>query len=139
MSGLELFMKKNKLPRKNAFYPATASLQDENGEPLNWEIKPLTTREAEAIRQDCSSCIRTEQGMQTELSGDFVARLCAAAVVYPDLKDAALQDSYGVYTPHDLLLELLDSPGEFNALAGFVREQSGLDVSIRQLSEEAKN
>ncbi|MBQ6163694.1 MAG: hypothetical protein IK118_05310 [Clostridia bacterium] len=139
MSGFERFMKSNKQPRLNVFYTATRSLLDENGEPLEWEIKPLTTREAEAIRLDCTSSVRTEHGMQTVLSGDFVPKLCAAAVVYPDLKDAALQDSYGVYTPQDLLMEILDSPGDFNALAGFVREQSGLDVSAAQLSEEAKN
>ncbi len=139
MSGFERFMKINKLPRKNAFYPATASLRDENGAPLQWEIRPLTTREAEAIRFDCTSCVRGEGGMQTVLSSDFVPRLCAEAVVCPDLRDAALQDSYGVYTPQDLLLELLDSPGEFNALAAFVREQSGLDVTVSRLTEEAKN
>lgn len=139
MSGFERFMKSNKLPRVNAFFCATQSLRDENGDPLEWEIKPLTTREAEAIRMDCTKCVRTENGMQTVLDGDFVARLCAAAVVYPDLKDAQLQDSYGVFTPQDLLLELLDSPGEFNALAGFVREQSGLDISVAKLAEEAKN
>ena len=139
MSGFERFMKCNKRPRINVFYSATDSLRDENGDPLEWEIKPLTTREAEAIRMDCTKTVRGERGMQTVLDGDFVPRLCAAAVVYPDLKDAALQDSYGVYTPQDLLLELLDAPGEFNAFAAFVREQSGLDASVSQLSEEAKN
>ncbi|MBQ6020601.1 MAG: hypothetical protein IJL26_10550 [Clostridia bacterium] len=139
MSGFERFMKSNKQPRLNVFYCATDSLRDEKGEPLKWEIKPLTTREAEEIRMDCTGSVRTETGMQTVLSGDFVPRLCAAAVVYPDLKDAALQDSYGVFTPQDLLLELLDSPGDFNALADFVRRQSGLDVSVSRLAEEAKN
>ena len=38
-----------------------------------------------------------------------------------------------------LLLELLDAPGEFNAFVSFVREQSGLDITVAQLAEEAKN
>ncbi|MBR1810260.1 MAG: hypothetical protein IJ766_01250 [Clostridia bacterium] len=136
MGGFALFMKKNKLPRKSAFYPATASLQDEAGKPLVWEIRPLMTREAESIRLSCL-CDNGKGG--AALSGDFIPRLCAAAVVYPDLCDAALQDSYGVCTPHELLLELLDAPGEFNAFVSFVREQSGLDITVAQLAEEAKN
>ena len=44
MSNLSLFLKKNKIQKENTTYPATKSLLDENGNPLLWEIKPLTTR-----------------------------------------------------------------------------------------------
>ena len=39
MGNLAYFLKKNKKEKKNAFFAATKSLCDENGEPLKWEIK----------------------------------------------------------------------------------------------------
>lgn len=45
MSSLSRFMKSNKKKRENGFYAPTASLTDESGAPLNWEFKPLTSKE----------------------------------------------------------------------------------------------
>lgn len=45
MEKLELFLKKNKVKRENIQYPATTSLVDENGEPLLWELRAVTTKE----------------------------------------------------------------------------------------------
>lgn len=54
MGNLSLFLKKNKKEKKNGYYAATKSLCDDNGKPLEWEIKALTTRETDAIREECS-------------------------------------------------------------------------------------
>jgi hypothetical protein len=54
MGNLAYFLKKNKKEKKNAFFAATKSLCDENGEPLKWEIKALSTKETEAIREKCT-------------------------------------------------------------------------------------
>lgn len=54
MSTLALFMKGNKKQRTNGFYPATKSLVDKDGNPLMWEIKPISTKEDEAIRDACT-------------------------------------------------------------------------------------
>ena len=53
MSSFSRFMKKNKVVKENTTFPATKSLIDENGDPLLWTIKPLTTRENDDIRDDC--------------------------------------------------------------------------------------
>ena len=42
MSNFSRFMKKNKIAKENTTFPATKSLVDENGNPLEWTIKPLT-------------------------------------------------------------------------------------------------
>ena len=63
----------------------------------------------------------------------------AASVVFPNLLDAELQDSYGVKTPEALLKEMVDDPTEFAEFATFVREFSGFDESINDAVEEAKN
>ena len=53
MSNFSKFMKANKIQKQNVFHAVTKSLMDENGEPLLWELKPLTTKENEAIREAC--------------------------------------------------------------------------------------
>lgn len=140
MSDFRAFMKKNKLVRENAFYPASEDLKDENGQPLRWEIRALTTRVVDAVRAACTRETPTGQGGYRQIvDPSFTARLCAAAVVSPDLENAELQDSYGVKTPHELLVEMLDNPAEFNALAAFIQEHSGLNRSLAKEVNEAKN
>ena len=65
--------------------------------------------------------------------------MIAASVVVPDLYDAELQDSYGVSTPEDLLVALVDDPGEYNDLAAFVQKFNGFDATLDDKVEEAKN
>ena len=45
MSKFSRFMKANKVERKNEFHAPTDTLMDENGNPLDWEFKPLTSKE----------------------------------------------------------------------------------------------
>lgn len=141
-SGFERFMKKNKAGKENTFYPATKSLCDEEGKPLMWEIKALTTKETEKIREKCTVeiPIHGKPGMyRQKMTRDYLPSLICAAVVSPNLYDAELQDSYGVKTPQELLLEMIDNPGEYTALLQFVQNYSGFDISINDDIEEAKN
>ena len=50
MSKFSRFLKENKAVRENVKYVPTKSFTDENGNPIEWTIKPLTTKEAEAMR-----------------------------------------------------------------------------------------
>lgn len=143
MGNLTLFLKKNKKVRENTFYAATKSLCDENGEPLMWEIKALTTRETEDIRELCTTEVQIpgkvgvyRPKINTKL---YIAKLIASSVVFPDLYNKELQDSYGVKTPEDLLKEMVDNSTEFNAFADFVQNYNGLNESIADKVEEAKN
>ena len=143
MSKITQFMKANKTVRENGFYPATKSLCDENGNPLEWEFKPITSKENEEIRESCTIEVPItgkpnmfRQKVKTSL---YIQRMIAASVVMPDLYDAELQDSYGVKTPEDLLLAMVDDPGEYNELAAFVQKFQGFDVSIKDKVDEAKN
>ena len=54
MSNLSKFLKTNKIKKENVKYPATKSLCDDNGEPLLWEIRPLTSKESNKITDECS-------------------------------------------------------------------------------------
>ena len=143
MGNLSLFLKKNKKVKTNAHYAATKSLCDEDGKPLEWEIKPLTTKESEDIRTACTIEVQVtgKPGMFRPKvdSKTYIAKLIAACVVFPDLYDKDLQDSYGVKTPEDLLKEMVDDPMEYNAFAEFIQNFNGLDESMEDKVEEAKN
>jgi len=67
-----------------------------------------------------------------------VASLTAAAVVFPDLKNAELQKHYGVMGEAELLQKMLYA-GEFAELAQQVQALSGLEEDINDLIEEVKN
>ena len=136
-------MKKNKKIRKNTFYPATKTLLDEKGSPLMWEIKPLTTAETETIRAECTKEIPVpgkrnmfRDKVDTNL---YLDKMMVAAIVFPDLYNAELQDSYGVKTPEALLKAMIDDPSEYSDLLGYIQEQSGFDKDIKDEIEEAKN
>ena len=107
MSNFAKFMKQNKIQKENTFYPATKSLTDEEGNPLMWEIRPLTTKQDEDIRDVCTKEIPM-QGRSNAYRPKFDAnlymnKLVVASTVCPDLYDAELQDSYGVKTPEELV------------------------------------
>ena len=143
MSNLSYFFKKNKKTRENKMYPATKSLVDNEGNPLMWEIRHVSTREIKRIQEDCmiEVPVTGKPGMyRPKLDNEkFVDKMIVAAVVFPDLLNAELQDSYGVMTPEDLLNEMIDDAKEYNELAEFVKNFGDADKTLSDEVEEAKN
>ena len=143
MSNLSLFLKKNKIVKDNVKFAATKSLCDEKGNPLEWEIKPLTTRESDDIRESCTIEVpvkgKANMFRQKVNSSKFGAKMLASSIVFPDLYNAELQDSYGVSTPEDLVREMIDDPGEYQEFATFVQNFNGFNTTLEDKVEEAKN
>ena len=142
MSKLSLFLKKNKKQRENVKYVATKSLCDEMGNPLEWTIKPLTTDEYETIRESCTREVPI-QGKPNLFRATFdtkkyFAKLIASAVVEPNLYDKELQDSYGVMTPEELIVQMVDDPGEYNNFIEFINDINNI-IDINKEIEKAKN
>lgn len=143
MSNLALFMKKNKKIRENSFYPATKSICDENGNPVLWEIRPLTTAETEKIRDNNIKEVpipgkKGQYRTKVDTQG-FTDDLMVAAIVYPDLNNAELQDSYGVMGAKELLKAMVDNPSEYADLSAHIQKVSGYDTDLSEEVEEAKN
>lgn len=142
MNSFAQFMKKNKVQKNNVKYAATKSLVDENGKPLLWELKPITTKQNEDLRDKCTVDVpvsgKPNLFRPKLVTKMYVAKLIAASVVYPDLYNKELQDSYGVTTPEDLLLEMVDDPAEYNEFVKFVQDMSGFE-SMTEKVDEAKN
>lgn len=143
MSNFNRFMKSNKVVRENTTYPATKSFVDENGKPLEWVIKPLTTAENEAIRESCMTEVQVTgkpNMFRPKLNtSKYIAKMVVASVVEPNLYDATLQDSYGVKTPEELLQEMVDDPGEYNDFVAFVQNFNGFNTTLEDKITEAKN
>lgn len=142
MSNLNRFLKQNKIVKENVKYPATKSLVDDDGKPLLWEIQPLSTKKNESIRESCTIEIpvKGKPNLFREKldSTKYTAKLIASSVVYPDLYDKDLQDSYNAMTPEELIMEMIDDPGEYGDFAQFITEFNGFS-DINDDIEEAKN
>ncbi len=143
MSKFSKFMKANKKVKENGFYAPTKSLLDDNGKPLKWEFRHITSQENEEIRDECTIEVQVtgkpnvyRPRVQT---GKYIRKMIAQSVVMPDLYDKELLESYGVDKPENLLLAMVDDPGEYNDLAAFVQKFQGFDTSFEDKVEEAKN
>lgn len=142
MSGLDLFLKENKRQREGTVYAASRAFVGEGGEPVLWKLRPISTRENEAIRDECVAEVFDSAAGRVRSKLDisrYTAKLLAASVVEPNLFDKKLQDSYGVMTPEDLILEMLDNPAEYRRFADFVQRFNGFDETLEDKVERAKN
>lgn len=142
MSNFSKFMKVNKIQKQNVMHPVTKSLVDENGEPLLWEIKPLTTKENEAILDACTIEVpvkgKPNMYRQKTDRNKYQTKLMCAAIVSPDLNNAELQNSYGVMSAEELIKEMIDDPAEYTDLMVFIQNISGFKT-LQDEVEEAKN
>ncbi len=131
MSELSQFLKSNKKIKENIKYAATKSLCDKDGNPLEWELKPLTSSDHEEIRDQAVVNGRFSPAL-------FRAKVIASCVVYPDLYDSELLESYGVLTPEQLVPEMVDDVQEYNALFDKVIS-IGDNADINEKVKQAKN
>ena len=136
-------MKANKAVKENATHIVTKSLCDENGKPLECEFRPITSKENEEIRESCTIevpiTVKPNVYRQKFKTSLYIQRMIVASIASPDLYDAELQDSYGVNKPEDLLMAMVDDPGEYNDLAAYVQKFQGFDTTFEDKVDEAKN
>ncbi len=133
MSEFSRFMRSCKIVKPNEKYPATRSLTDENGEPLLWEFRRISSRENALLQEE----IMSAENIRGK-SSEYIHRLIAKSVVFPNLYDKELQDSYGARTPEELLYAMVDDAGEYSELALFVQKLQGL-IPLSERVDEAKN
>lgn len=105
-----------------------------------FRIRAVTAAENDDITNKCTIRKRDKKGrIEENIDSVRYARcLTAAGVEYPNLNNAALQDSYGVRTAEDLLAAMLNA-GEMKTLQSEVLQLSGFDVSFADEVEAAKN
>lgn len=139
MDQLAAFLAENveKIPNKKVV--VSPRFKDGKGNPVEWEIKAISCTENEDLQRQAMVSRKQPNGQVTrELDSiKYLALLVAESVVFPDLLNAKLQDSYGVKTPTELIKKML-YPREFNSLAEMVTAFSQVD-NLADKVEEAKN
>ncbi|MCM3040744.1 phage portal protein [Paenibacillus motobuensis] len=139
MSNLSLFFAQNVVSEISEEVIISPRFKNEAGKPVPWKLRSMTEEENEAIRKSAQRKIK-ERGIVTldTNSDEYLAKLVVASVVFPDLKDAELQKSYGVLGADHLLRKML-LPGEYATLLQKVQEVNGFDRDVNELAEEVKN
>ena len=112
--GQEHFYRENRKDRAEKEIILTERLTNDGGQML-FRIRPMSQWENEDIWRRCGEDEKRYEGM-----------VLAESVVFPDLKDAALQNSYGVVGAERLLMKLLMA-GEYDCLKKAVEEINGGD------------
>ena len=107
---------------------------------MKWEIRPIGAEEDEELRRSCTRRVPIP-GKKNQYTNEFdangyLAKLAAAAVVFPNLKDAELQDSYHVRGEEKLIKAMLYKD-EFDRLTEALVEDSGNELN--ELVADAKN
>lgn len=142
MSDLSFFFSENAIKEENVKYIASKRFQDKAGKPVEWELCCISSKEDEDIRKSCTKRIPVNglKGQsRTETDGNmYLGKLAARCVVFPNLNDAALQNSYGVMGADNLLKVMLKS-GEYADLIMKVQEINGFNTDMEELVDEAKN
>ena len=141
MSNLSCFLAPNVEKRANIKVVVSDRFKDENGKPVEWEIRSISADEDETLRKTCTRKVPVA-GKKNQYTQDFDAnaylcKLAAKAIVFPDLNDAALQNSYGVMGAEQLLKIMLYKD-EFDKLTEYLVNASDTE-DIGELVEEAKN
>lgn len=139
MSGLSAFLAQNAIKVENEKHVISERFIDEDGNPMKWEIRALTEAENKELKKACTKKIKDKGIVTTNMDYDeYLAKLIVASVVFPNLRDKELQESYGVVGAENLIRTMLTS-GEYAELLEVVQRVNGFDVGMEELVEEAKN
>lgn len=136
------FMKQNAVQTEDVTYPASKRFLKEDGSVDAFTLHAITSEKDAEIRKSCTREVKVpgkRHAYTSKLDVDsYSAKVAAACVVYPNLYNAELQDSYGVKEPEALLRAML-LPGELTALTAKVQEICGFDIGMEELVDEVKN
>ena len=140
MGSLSCFLAANVEKRENKRVVISDRFRDK-GRPVEWELRSISAEEDEAIRKICTKRVPVV-GKRNQFTQDFdanayLAKLAAKAVVFPDLNDAELQNSYGVMGAEQLIKTMLYKD-EFDKLTECLVEATQAD-DVNEAIEEAKN
>ena len=115
-------------------------LKENNGFPENRKVQvsPCFTENGVEIPWEIRAVSEGEFRRAVEGKKDRWAALCLLSVVFPDLRDRELWESYGVDSGEKVLKEML-YPGEYLRLLEAVKELNGFQRRKKAWKEQAKN
>ena len=141
MSGLSGFLAQNAVKVENEYHIISDRFLDGEGKPMPWEIRSIDEEFNESIRKSCITRERdkkTKQVVEKTNHPLYLTKLIVECVVFPNLKDAELQQSYGVLGAEALVKKMLEA-GEYSRLLEKVMEVTGFDDDMEDKIEAVKN
>lgn len=140
MSDLSAFFAQNSKSEQTESFIVSDRFKDAEGRSIPWQLRSITAAEDEECRKSATRRVKGKNGQYTQetVMEDYLAKMAVACVVYPNLKEAELQRSYGVLGAEHLLRAMLRA-GEYVTLVQKVQELNGYDKDMNELIEEVKN
>lgn len=133
MSKFKAFMKGEDRIKTKKVYISDRFI-DDNGDIVPFVISTITPRKLKECRKQAEVVLNGETKVDNEI---FESELLKATIIYPDLKDVELQDSYGALGEINLLEEMLTA-GEYNSLTDAIQKFNHF-TGYKELVEKAKN
>ncbi len=133
------FMLQNAIKVENEKFVVSDRFLDEEQKPMEWELKTLTRIEEEAIIRDCYRP-KTNNG-RTVMELDeilYQGKITASCVLYPELHNKELQDSYRTMS-NDQLLKTMLTAKEYLGLQIKLNTMGRKATTLNEKVEQAKN
>lgn len=144
MTNLTAFFAHNKKQNGNIKRAVSKSFVDEQGKPIEWEFAPVSPERDAELKSECTKRSMITQGKRKgQFNTDFdhfkyQRLLTVESIVYPNLNDKELQDSYGVMGADALLGKML-TIGEMADASAVAQEVNGYQAELEDMVEEVKN
>ena len=140
MKDLKFFLKQNTIPVENQEVEVSKRFKDDAGNTVKFEIKSISNEMDDALRKQNTRQVKKAKGVIVpELDQQkYFVDLVLKSLVYPDLDDKELQDSWGVMDSRELINAML-LPGEYAALLQEVQKINGWDLNVEDIKDEVKN
>ena len=116
--NLKAFMAESAIQYKEVDYVASERFIDEKNNPIPWKLRILTETELSKLKAQCKKRVTNPKTQQSYIETDsskLADLMIENSVIYPNLNNAQLQDSYGAVGAIDLAKKML-IPGEYNDL-----------------------
>lgn len=141
--SLDAFLKGNAKAIENIEMIVSKRFTDQSGKPIPWILKQLTGQENNSLRKKHTKKTKDKLGRIQEVfdSEKYQEEFIIKSIIYPDLENTKLQESYNALGAYDLLQKMLTAEEFANLqikLSGYAEEEI-IDNSIDNLVEEAKN
>lgn len=114
---------------------------EEYRKKIDWQIQKVSPEKVKELRKKAEKKEQVTKGRyQKNMDTDeYLDNLTVESLVYPDLRDIDLQNSYGVRSAVSLLYKMVDNAGELEELKIAVSRANGFDDRLEEMEEEAKN
>ena len=132
------FLKQNKKKREPIKIYVSDLWVDENGEPIPFILKMISSKRAEEITEECQVPVidpQTRRKIGQEVDQKLVQEtILVESIVQPDLTDKETQASWDAKTPMESLTNMLD----FDEKATLLKEFNKVFEPNEKLSEKSE-